>query len=156
MPKANFRSNKKTPKGFSEIEPTLKEFQEQLNLVQREETTSHSKKKETLWPIFRINHQRSRYIYDLYYEKKLISQDLYKYLIKNRYADGALILKWKKQGYEHLCCLSCITTKETSHGGTCICRVPKGSFKSGGEDSEKKLKEMQCVTCGCRGCASSD
>jgi hypothetical protein len=42
----------------------------------------------------------SRYIYDLYYEKEAISKQLYDFLLKNGYADGNLIAKWKKQGYE--------------------------------------------------------
>lgn len=42
----------------------------------------------------------SRYIYDLYYEKEAISRPLYDWLLKNGYADGNLIAKWKKQGYE--------------------------------------------------------
>jgi bud site selection protein 31 len=52
------------------------------------------------WPIFQITHQRSRYIYDLYYEKEAITKQLYDYLLKNGYADAMLIAKWKKQGYE--------------------------------------------------------
>lgn len=42
----------------------------------------------------------SRYIYDLYYEKEAISKQLYDWLLKHGYADGNLIAKWKKQGYE--------------------------------------------------------
>lgn len=42
----------------------------------------------------------SRYIYDLYYDKEAVSKQLYDWLIKNGYADGNLIAKWKKQGYE--------------------------------------------------------
>lgn len=45
----------------------------------------------------------SRYIYDLYYDKEAISKQLYDWLIKNGYADGNLIAKWKKQGYEKVC-----------------------------------------------------
>jgi bud site selection protein 31 len=45
----------------------------------------------------------SRYVYDLYYEKEAISKDLYEWLLKNKYADAALIAKWKKQGYEKVC-----------------------------------------------------
>jgi len=45
-------------------------------------------------------HVGSRYIYDLYYEKEAISKDLYEWLLKYKYADSALIAKWKKQGYE--------------------------------------------------------
>jgi bud site selection protein 31 len=54
---------------------------------------------EATWPVFRIHHQRSRYIYDLYYKRKLISRDLYDYLLKNKYADGNLIAKWKKASF---------------------------------------------------------
>ena len=66
------------------------------------ENASHEGKKkyEMTWPIFQITHQRSRYIYDLYYEKEAISKQLYDWLLKNGYADAMLIAKWKKQGYE--------------------------------------------------------
>lgn len=51
---------------------------------------------EATWPVFRIHHQRSRYIYDLFYKRKLMSRELYDYLLKNKYADANLIAKWKK------------------------------------------------------------
>ncbi|UKZ80730.1 hypothetical protein TrVFT333_008494 [Trichoderma virens FT-333] len=56
------------------------------------------------WEIFQIAHQRSRYVYDLYYEKEAISKQLYEWLLKNGYADAMLIAKWKKQGYEKASC----------------------------------------------------
>jgi len=49
---------------------------------------------------------------------------------------------------KQLCCLRCVQTKETNFNSTCICRVPKAQLK---ED-----QAVQCVSCGCRGCASSD
>jgi len=45
----------------------------------------------------------SRYIYELFYEKEAISKRLYDWLLKNGYADGNLIAKWKKNGYEKVC-----------------------------------------------------
>ena len=45
----------------------------------------------------------SKYIYDLYYDKEAISKQLYEWLLRNNYADGNLIAKWKKQGYEKVC-----------------------------------------------------
>lgn len=90
----------------------------------------------------------SRYIYDLYYKRGAISKPLYDWLIKNNYADANLIAKWKKQGYEDLCCLRCIQTKETNFNATCICRVPRKQLKDD--------QEVQCVSCGCRGCSSGD
>ena len=51
-------------------------------------------------PVADCSTKGSRYIYDLYYEKEAISRKLYDWLLKNGYADGNLIAKWKKQGYE--------------------------------------------------------
>lgn len=44
-------------------------------------------------------------------------------------ADKNLIAKWKKQGYESLCCLRCIQTRDTNFGTNCICRVPKAKLE---------------------------
>uniref|UniRef100_A0A674E1S7 Protein BUD31 homolog n=1 Tax=Salmo trutta TaxID=8032 RepID=A0A674E1S7_SALTR len=82
-----------------------------------------------LWPIFRLHHQRSRYIFDLFYKRKAISKSWYDYCIKESYADKNLIAKWKKQGYENLCCLRCIQTRDTNFGTNCICRVPKSKLE---------------------------
>lgn len=142
------KASRKPPEGYDKIEPTLSKL-----LVKLKEAQTRSIKIEnkqlSLWPIFQINHQISRYVYMMYYEKKKISRELYEYLLKQKYVNGDLIAKWKKQGYERLCCVSCIT-KETNHHNTCICRVPKNKLGDGDDKSER------CVTCGCRGCASTD
>lgn len=175
---AGGRNRKPPPDGFEDIEDTLLEF---ANKMKDAEAAPHEGKKrqETLWPIFQITHQRtyhsaarqqcsrscssyyrttpltsvrrvagSRYIYDLYYKREGISKALYDWLLKNNYADATLIAKWKKQGYEQLCCLRCIQTKETNFNSTCICRVPRHNMKEG--------QTVECVSCGCRGCASGD
>lgn len=92
-------SKKPPPDGFEDIEDTLLEF---ANKMKDAENASHEGKKkyEMTWPIFQISHQRSRYIYDLYYEKEAIDKKLYDWLLKNGYADPMLIAKWKKNGYE--------------------------------------------------------
>lgn len=54
------------------------------------------RKAESSWTIFRIHHQRSRYIFDLYYRKKEITKELYDFCLKEGYADANLIAKWKK------------------------------------------------------------
>jgi bud site selection protein 31 len=96
------RNRKPPPDGFDDIEDTLLEF---ANKMKDAENAPHEGKKryETLWPIFQITHQRSRYIYDLYYEKEAISKPLYDWLLKNGYGEANLIAKWKKQGYEKVC-----------------------------------------------------
>ena len=40
------------------------------------ETEPHEGKRkvESLWPIFRIHHQKTRYIFDLFYKRKAISR----------------------------------------------------------------------------------
>jgi len=139
--------NKKPPAGFDNIRDDLEVFNIKMKDAQNAPTNNVAKSQAT-WPIFQIAHQRSRYVYELYYEKEAISKQLYDWLLKNGYADAMLIAKWKKQGYEKLCCLRCIQTKETNFQSTCICRVPKAQMKDEGD--------IQCASCGCRGCASSD
>ncbi|CAH8570632.1 unnamed protein product [Heterobilharzia americana] len=67
------RSKKPPPEGWELIEPTI----EELNRKMREaEADPHEGKRkvEAEWPIFRIHHKRSRFIYDLYYKRKAISK----------------------------------------------------------------------------------
>ena len=54
------------------------------------ENESHEgkRKAESLWPIMRISHARSRYIYELYYKREAISKELYEWLLKQGYADA--------------------------------------------------------------------
>jgi len=143
MPKVK-RSRKPPPDGWELIEPTLDELDQKMREA---ETEPHEGKRkvESLWPIFRLHHQRSRYIFDLFYKRKAISRELYEYCIKEGYADKNLIAKWKKQGYENLCCLRCIQTRDTNFGTNCICRVPKSKLEVG--------RIIECTHCGCRGCS---
>lgn len=58
------------------------------------ENESHEgkRKSESLWPIMRISHTRSRYIYELYYKREAISKELYDWLLKEGYADAKYVL----------------------------------------------------------------
>ncbi|ETN62571.1 protein BUD31 homolog [Anopheles aquasalis] len=143
MPKVR-RSRKRPPEGWELIEPTLEELEQKMREA---ETEPHEGKRitESLWPIFKIHHQKSRYIYDLFYRRKAISRELYDYCLKEKIADSNLIAKWKKSGYENLCCLRCIQTRDTNFGTNCICRVPKSKLEEG--------RVVECVHCGCRGCS---
>eukprot|EP00239_Pterosperma_sp_CCMP1384_P010998 CAMPEP_0197863798 /NCGR_PEP_ID=MMETSP1438-20131217/41537_1 /TAXON_ID=1461541 /ORGANISM="Pterosperma sp., Strain CCMP1384" /LENGTH=146 /DNA_ID=CAMNT_0043481829 /DNA_START=107 /DNA_END=548 /DNA_ORIENTATION=- len=88
----------KYPEGWELIEPTLKALDTKMRDAEGE---SHEGKRkcESLWPIFRLAHQRSRYIYDLYYRRKKISRELYEFCLNEGWADKNLIAKWKKPGY---------------------------------------------------------
>ncbi|RYP10474.1 hypothetical protein DL764_000657 [Monosporascus ibericus] len=145
---ASSRGQKKPPAGFEDIRDDLEVFAIKMKDAQNAPAAASAPKHQAQWPIFQIAHQRSRYVYELYYEKEAISRQLYDWLLKNGYADPMLIAKWKKQGYEKLCCLRCIQTKETNFQSTCVCRVPRAQLKDD--------QDVQCVNCGCRGCSSSD
>lgn len=130
------------PPGYDKIQATLKKFEEKLRTLESERHDPSKGKHEMHWEVYRVEHQQSRYIYSLYYQRKVVSEELYQWLLKHRFANGELIAKWRKQGYEKLCCLHCIG--ET----VCVCRVPKSVRKTD--------RDFRCVTCGCTGCASSD
>ncbi|KAE8813392.1 Protein BUD31-2-like protein [Hordeum vulgare] len=145
MPKIK-TSRVKYPEGWELIEPTLRDLEAKMREAEND-THDGKRKCEALWPIFRISHQKSRYIYDLYYRRKEIKKELYEFCLDQGYADKNLIAKWKKPGYERLCCLRCIQTRDHNFATTCVCRVPK------------HLREetvIECVHCGCKGCASGD
>ncbi|KDQ15420.1 hypothetical protein BOTBODRAFT_131240 [Botryobasidium botryosum FD-172 SS1] len=146
MPKIRTSRTKQPPEGYEEIEGILEDYAKKMRDAENEPHEG-KRKTESLWPIMRISHTRSRYIYDLYYEQEAISKQLYDWLLKEGYADGNLIAKWKKPGYEKLCCLRCIQARDMNfQGSTCICRVPKGQLKAG--------TVVECTHCGCRGCSS--
>lgn len=138
------RTRKSPPEGWDTIEPLLIAIDEKMREATAE---SHEGKRkvESTWPIFKIHHQKSRVIYDLYYKKEEISKELYDFCINEKLADGNLIAKWKKPGYENLCCLRCIQSRDTNFGTHCVCRVPKSQLEAD--------RIIECVHCGCRGCS---
>lgn len=144
MPKVKTKK-KKFPAGWDVVEDTLEGLE---NKMREAEADPHEGKRavEATWPIFRIHHQRSRYIYEMFYKKKKITREVYDFALREGYADGNLIAKWKKMGYERLCCLRCMQPRDTNFGTTCICRVPTDKLEEG--------KVVECIHCGCRGCAS--
>ncbi|ORY06841.1 maternal g10 transcript [Basidiobolus meristosporus CBS 931.73] len=146
MPKLITSRTKKPPQDWDKIESVLEEFAQKMRDAENEPHEG-KRKSESLWAIFRLHHQRSRFIYDQYKAKK-ISRELYDYCLKRGFADGNLIAKWKKPGYEKLCCLRCVQPRDTNFGTTCICRVPKEKLEEG--------RVVECIHCGCRGCASGD
>ncbi|KAD6453709.1 hypothetical protein E3N88_08415 [Mikania micrantha] len=103
------------PEGWELIEPTLPE----------NDPHDGKRKCEALWPIFKLAHQKSRYIFDLYHRRREISKELYEFCLDQGYADRNIIAKWKKPGYERLCCLRCIQPCDHNFQTTCVCRVPK-------------------------------
>ncbi|CAA2970667.1 BUD31 homolog 2 [Olea europaea subsp. europaea] len=137
MPKV--KTNRvKYPEGWELIEPTLRELQAQMREAENDPHDG-KRKCEALWPIFKIAHQKSRYIFDLYHRRKEISKELYEFCLDQGYADRNLIAKWKKPGYERLCCLRCMQPRDHNFQTTCVCRVPKHL---------REEKVIECMHCG--------
>ncbi|KAF8759943.1 Sodium/hydrogen exchanger family [Rhizoctonia solani] len=112
MPKIRTTRTKKPPEGFEEIESILDDYAKKMRDAENE---SHEGKRKS-------------------------DKELYEWLLKEGYADANLIAKWKKTGYEKLCCVRCIQTRDMNYqGSTCICRVPKAQVKEG--------TVVQCVHC---------
>ncbi|BFZ56188.1 Component of the SF3b subcomplex of the U2 snRNP [Savitreella phatthalungensis] len=152
MPRIKTNRAKRPPEGFAEVEPVLEMFAQKMKDV---EQRPHDKSSKTnaLAPIFQVHNQRSRYLFDMYYDRQVISRELFDWLLKQGYGDANLIAKWKKQGYEKLCCLRCIQNKETNFETTCVCRVPRAKLAEQEGDGDKI---NPCYNCGCMGCASGD
>ncbi|CDR98815.1 hypothetical protein [Sporisorium scitamineum] len=110
MPRLRTLRSTPPPEGFDEIESILEDYDRKMRDAETDDTEG-KRKVETLWPIIQINHIRSRYIYDLYYKREAISRELYDWLLKYQYADANLIAKWKRTGYEKLCCVRCIQSR---------------------------------------------
>eukprot|EP00934_Nitzschia_sp_Nitz4_P001816 Nitzschia sp. Nitz4//scaffold200_size39268//9127//10299//NITZ4_007612-RA/size39268-processed-gene-0.56-mRNA-1//-1//CDS//3329541274//1816//frame0 len=138
---------KAPPEGFASIvEPTLEALEHELR-DQIKDTNEKKRKTESMWPVYQINWQKSRYIYDMYYTYHRISKQVYDYCIQQKLVDAALIAKWKKPGYERLCSTYVINPSNYKFGTTSICRVPLW-------DRSAEQKNAQDPTTGCLGCAS--
>lgn len=96
------------------------------SLLQEAVNEDHNgkRKNELNWRVHRVHWERNRFVFRMMYEEKSMSKKLFDFLVQNKIADGALISKWRKPGYEKLCSLAAIQTRDTSHGTTSVCRVP--------------------------------
>ncbi|KAH0839801.1 G10 protein [Lanmaoa asiatica] len=103
MPRIRTTRTKKPPEGFEDIESvgiswewafrntySSQVLDDYAKKMRDAENESHEgkRKAESLWPIMRISHTRSRYIYELYYKREAISRELYDWLLKEGYADA--------------------------------------------------------------------
>lgn len=71
------------------------------------------------------------------------------WLVREKIADGALVAKWRKPGYEILCSMLAIQKGNHNFGTTSHCRVP---LKARG----KQQRITPDVQTGCVSCASGD
>jgi bud site selection protein 31 len=136
----------RTPEDFYKIEPTLQVLDLELKR-KMSETIQGTSRTEQNWYIHQIDWQRTRYVHDMYYKFHAISAECYEYCCKNNLINKNLSLKWKEKGYERLCSLHAIDSRNFQFGGTSICRVPKRNLRP-------EQLEIVSVFNGCRGCAS--
>lgn len=124
MPRVRTLKSRNPPEGWELIESTLEDLQSKMRDAEKEPHEG-KRKCESLWPILRIHHQRSRcenrlrytscrtcmifcayrYLFEMHYLRQEISRELYEYCCQEGYADRNLIAKWRKPGFEKLCCL---------------------------------------------------
>jgi len=100
-------------------------------------------------PVRRLHWEKNRFIYDLMYKKKVMKQPLFEWLTRHKIADGALISKWRKPGYELLCSTLAIQKGNHNFGGVAHCRVPLKQRASAQRITPN-------VNTGCISCASGD
>ncbi|PNH09682.1 Protein BUD31 2, partial [Tetrabaena socialis] len=139
---------KKPPEGWELIEEVIEDFEQQLKEAVNEEHEG-KRKTELTWKIHRLHWEKNRFIYDLMYQRKVMARDLYDWLVREKVADGALISKWRKPGYEILCSMLAIQKGNHNFGTTSHCRVP---MRARG----KQQRITPDVQTGCISCASGD
>lgn len=102
MPAIRHSSKRKAPpQGYSDIEDSLLVYSNKMKDAIAAPPSTGPRHQAT-WEITQINHQRSRYVWDMYCEEK-ISKALYDWCVKNGQCDATLVAKWKKEGYEKVC-----------------------------------------------------
>lgn len=128
------------------ISEKLEEFEirtrEALN-----EPMNDKRRNEITWPMHRLHFEKNRYLFDMYYKQRAISKKLLDYLVKQKLADGNLMAKWRRPGYERLCSLVVITKSNTNFGTTGVCRTPL---------RDRTGQILPNVLTGCVSCASGD
>lgn len=76
------------------------------------------------WPVHKLHFEKNRFLHDARYVHKTIDDGLLKYLVKVKVADGALLAKWRKPGYDSVCSMAVLTKSNTNFGTVGICRTP--------------------------------
>lgn len=137
---------RKAPPGMELVRERLEEFESETREALN--TPADDKRRnEITWPMHKLHYRKNRYLYEMHYKKREISKQLLDYLIHEKIADGKLISKWRRPGYETVCSLVAITKLNTNYKSVNICRVPL---------AQRKGQILPNVLTGCVTCASGD
>ncbi|NXH06753.1 BUD31 protein, partial [Loxia leucoptera] len=121
------RSRKAPLDGCQLMEPMLDQLGQERREVEMEPHKG-KKKLESLWPIFRIHHQKTIMSVTIIFSAKIPSPGFLSWVL-HQGGDKNLIAQWKKQGCGNFCCLHCIQTWDSNFGTNCSCRVPKNKLE---------------------------
>lgn len=78
--------NKKPPEGWELIEEVIEDFEGQMKEAVNEEHEGR-RKNELAWKIHRIHWEKNRFIFDLMYQRKVMSKELVSIALPGRAAD---------------------------------------------------------------------
>jgi bud site selection protein 31 len=67
--------NKRAPEGWDLIEEVVEDFEQQMKEAVNEDQDG-KRKTELTWKIHRIHWEKNRFIFDLMYQRKVMSRDL--------------------------------------------------------------------------------
>jgi bud site selection protein 31 len=138
----------KPPDGWDLIEEVVEDFERQMKEAVAEDM-EHKRKCESLWKIHKIHWTKNRFIFDLMFKRKVISNELFEWLVRKKVIDSLLIDKWLKPGYEILCSMIAIQKCAQNFGTSCHCRVPI-------RDRSRSMAITPNVKTGCISCCSGD
>ncbi len=149
VPRMSYRlsdeQRRSAPPGLECIEQELLDIERRMRAAESAESSQRTK---ATWAIMRLHRERSRLVFDAFWTQHRISRRLYDWCVSpvgGALADRELVAKWRRSGYERLCCLRCIQGAETHTGKVCVCRVPRESLAEG--------QSVECAYCGCSGCS---
>lgn len=137
----------KPPAGWERISAGLDAFDSEMKNALAE-PSHHHKGQMISSAVTRVNSARTRYVVNAV-RSGLISQKVMDYCVQNGFIDGSLVRLWAAPGYESSCCAACVDARQSTFGGSCVCRVPS-------KDRVSQLGPQGCSRCGCTGCAPSD
>lgn len=140
------KKTRKAPPGIEKVLPTLEEFEAQTREALNA-PPDDKRRNEIAWPMHKLHYQKNRYLFDMHFKQHKISKKLLDYLIKEKLADGKLIAKWRRPGYERLCSLQVVTKSNMNFGGVGVCRIPL---------KQRRGQILPNVLTGCVSCASGD
>lgn len=105
------------------LEKLLQIFNAKFNLIIKGKT-SKKNYKEVFWKIHRIHWEKNRFLFDLYYIKKLITLKKYNYMINLKVVDSHLHSLWRISGFEIICSSIALGKNQFTLKNNSVCRVP--------------------------------